>query len=74
MNNIQTITTKNEIKAWHLYDAANSVFSTPSLAMFIPILLDTLSTHHACTFIECDQNGHPINGQEKLYINIVFIN
>ena len=71
MNN-QAITTKNEIKSWYLYDLANSVFATPSLSMFVPILLDTLSTHHACTFTECDQDGHPTN-QEKLYINFIKI-
>ena len=71
MNNIHTITTETEIKAWYLYDTANSVFATPALAMFIPILLDRLSTHQACTIIECNTDGHPINQQEKLYINIL---
>jgi len=71
MNN-QVITTKNEIKSWYLYDLANSVFATPSLSMFVPILLDTLSTHYACTFTECDLDGHPTN-QEKLYMNYIKI-
>ena len=76
MNNIQPVTTKREIKYWYLYDFANSVFVTPSLAMFIPILLDILTTQEACSNLYdnsngqkiCDENGHYLN--EILYVNI----
>ncbi len=76
MNSIQPITTTKEIKSWYLYDFANSVFATPSLAMFIPILLDRLTTQKACTILEndtngekvCDDNGH--YGEEKIFVNM----
>jgi UMF1 family MFS transporter len=76
MNIIQPVTTKKEIKSWYLYDFANSVFATPSLAMFIPILLDKLTTQKACSNLYndtngekfCDDNGHYL--EEKLFVNI----
>ena len=72
MNNIQPITTTKEIKSWYLYDFANSAFATPGLAMFIPILLDRLTTQKACTILKNDSNGEKFcdyngnYGEEKI--------
>jgi len=68
------VTTVDEIKRWTFYDFANSPMSSPIFSFVLPLLLERLATQNVCSRIdiECDNDGDPLNGEEK-YLDVLNI-
>ena len=75
VNNVNNVNNDDkEIYYWCMYDWGNSVFSTPTISLLLPILLERLSTQTACDSLEngCDMGGNPIGDNIK-YVNFLTI-
>ena len=70
LNEIEA-TTKTEIRAWYLFDWANSPYNGIAISLFIPLLLTELAEENVCKNVNCDINGNNIINGETVQVRII---
>ena len=64
--------TDSEIRAWYLYDWANSPFSGVVMALLLPLLLTDLAEEYGCsqTRFGCDTSAHDLESGAEVQVYV----